>query len=116
MKRNNPRHAVYGSLALDISSDTQSFETNVIDYEMLKETYGYGGTYARHARLSSAQLIAQNLRRLCRYGASVYDELRDELLEGSARGVAFQRFTPGQALASFCVLTAVTCLIAFAGA
>ena len=114
MKRNDPQHAIYGSLALDISPDIQSFDAHVIDYEMLKQKHE--NTYARHARLSTAQLIAQNLQALYRYGVSVYDDLRNELHEGSARGVAFDRFTPGQAIASFCILTAVAFLIAFVGA
>ena len=114
MKRNDSRHAVCGSLALDVSPDNQSFDAHVIDYEILRQKHD--STYARHARLSTAQLAAQNLQELYRYGASAYEDLRNELHEGNASGTAFHRFTPGQALAAFCVLTASAFLIAFVGA
>ena len=113
MKRNDPQHAVCGSLALDIS-DNQSFDAHVIDYEILKQKHD--SKYARHARLSTAEMIAQNLQELYQYGTSVCDDLRNELHEGNASGTAFHRFTPGQALAAFCILTASAFLIAFVGA
>ena len=114
MKRNDPQHTVCGSLALDISPDNQSFDAHVVDYAILKQKHD--SKYARHARPSTAEMIAQNLQELYRYGAFICDDLRNELHEGNASGTAFHRFTPGQALAAFCILTASAFLIAFVGA